>query len=103
MAAAHGDAREPVFEGRLCPECLERPVGPDEGLMGDLLGTFFRHFFYNNSSHIALVSVHQEFKGVDIPLQDFSDDISIAAFVSRVFHGPRELPSLGSGRKRPGG
>jgi len=77
LATPYGDFGQPVFEwtGALKPS--QRLVGLDESVVGHFRRLIPGDMVTDNSSYIILVSIHQNFKGVNIAAKSTMDNRGI--------------------------
>jgi hypothetical protein len=77
MAAPDGDFGNPVFKGTGSFITSQRLVGLDKGVVGYFQRVIPGYMVPDDSRHMVLVSVHQNFKGVNITPKDITDDRGI--------------------------
>jgi hypothetical protein len=90
IATPDGNGGQPVFKRLFSLEIVQRLVDPNKGLVGHFLNPVPRHMFQHNPGHMALISVEEELKCVDIPLQDLVDNICLGEIVRCPVHFQKE-------------
>jgi hypothetical protein len=67
MATPYGDFGQPVLKWTCAFKTSQRLVGPDKGVVGHFRRLIPGYMAPDDSRYMVLVSVHQNFKGVNIP------------------------------------
>jgi hypothetical protein len=77
MATPYSDFGKPVFKRTGSFITSQRLVGLDKGVVGHFRRVIPGYMVPDDSRHMVLVSVHQNFKGVNIPPKDITDNRGI--------------------------
>ncbi len=77
MATPYGDFGKPVFKRAGFFKTSQRLVGLDKGVVGHFRRVIPGYMVPDDSRHIVLISIHQNFEGVNIPPKDILDNRGI--------------------------
>jgi len=89
MTTPYGDFGKPVFKRTGSFITSQRLVDLDKGVVGHFWRVILGYMVPDDSRHMVLISVHQNFKGVNISPKDITDNRGIVRNIVCEVHRDR--------------